>query len=88
LIASLNPNPLKHLLEQSFPEEIQWKVKEQSVMSEVEEIIEEIKRTEVILKESQENYEKDPSYSSQLLLMSTENYLSDLLKKLDGLQKQ
>jgi hypothetical protein len=58
-------------------------------MNEVDAVKEEIKRTEVILKESQENYEKDPqSYSAQLLLMSTENYLSDLLKKLDGLQKK
>jgi len=56
-------------------------------MSEVDALIEEIKKTEVILKESQENYEKDPGYSSQLLLMSIENHLADLLRKIDAIKK-
>jgi len=44
-----------------------------------------IEKTEVILVESRENYEKNPdSYSAKLLLMSTENHLSDLLRRLDS----
>ncbi|BHH85914.1 hypothetical protein [Desulforhopalus sp. 52FAK] len=48
---------------------------------------EQIEKTKTILVESRENYEKNPeSYSAQLLLMSTENYLADLLKELDTLE--
>jgi hypothetical protein len=48
---------------------------------------EQIKKTEIILAESRENLAKNPdSYSARLLLMSTENYLADLLKQLDTLQ--
>ena len=48
-----------------------------------------IEKTEVILAESRENYEKNPDqYSARLLLMSTENYLADLIKKLDFLRNQ
>ena len=53
-------------------------------MKNIESIKEQIEKTKGILAESQENYSKNPdSYSAQLLLMSTENYLADLLKELD-----
>lgn len=58
-------------------------------MSEIDSLKERIGKTEVILAESRENYEKNPdSYSARLLLMSTENYLTDLLKQLDTLKNQ
>lgn len=54
-------------------------------MKSVESLKEEIEKTKEILAESQENYNKNPeSYSAQLLLMSTENHLADLLKQLDA----
>ncbi len=54
-------------------------------MKSVESLKEEIEKTKTILAESQENYNKNPeSYSAQLLLMSTENHLADLLKQLDA----
>lgn len=47
----------------------------------------EIEKTKEILAESQENYRNNPeSYSAKLLLISTENHLADLLKKLDELK--
>ena len=53
-------------------------------MKNIESLKEQIEKTKGILAESQENYSKNPdSYSAQLLLMSTENYLADLLKELD-----
>ena len=53
-------------------------------MSQIESLEEEITKTREILAESRENYEKNPeSYSAQLLLLSTENHLTDLLRKLD-----
>lgn len=53
-------------------------------MDTIESLKEQIEKTKTILAESRENYDKDPeSYSAQLLLMSTENYLADLLKELD-----
>ncbi len=56
-------------------------------MNEIDAIKEEIRRTETILAESRDNYEKNPDqYSAQLLLLSTENYLADLLRKLDALR--
>lgn len=56
-------------------------------MNEQEKLQEEIRKTEQILLESKENYEKNPdSYSAKLLLMSVENHLSDLLRQLDKLQ--
>ncbi len=56
-------------------------------MTELEKIREEIEKTEQILVESKENYDKNPeSYSAKLLLMSVENHLSDLLRRLDMLQ--
>ena len=46
-----------------------------------------IEKTKVILEESRENFAKNPeSYSAQLLLMSTENYLADLLRELDAVK--
>lgn len=54
-------------------------------MKSIEELEKEIEKTKVILSESQENYNKNPEdYSAQLLLLSTENYLADLLKELDA----
>jgi hypothetical protein len=59
------------------------------VMSEIDSLKEQIEKTEVILAESRDNYEKNPDqYSARLLLMSTENYLADLLKQLDILRNQ
>ena len=58
-------------------------------MDQVEKLMEQIEKTKVILAESQENYEKNPeSYSARLLLMSTEGYLTDLLRELDTLKNQ
>lgn len=58
-------------------------------MSEIDSLKEQIEKTEVILAESRENYEKNPDeYSARLLLMSTGNYLADLLKQLDTLRNQ
>jgi hypothetical protein len=58
-------------------------------MSEIEAIKEQIAKTETILAESRENFEKNPGeYSAQLLLMSSENHQADLLKQLDTLQDQ
>ena len=49
----------------------------------------EIDQTRTILEEARENLEKNPGqYSAQLLFLSTENHLSDLLKQLDFLQMQ
>lgn len=57
-------------------------------MTKIESLQEQIVKTKVILAESQENYQKNPeSYSAQLLLLSTENYLGDLLKELELLQR-
>ena len=53
-------------------------------MESVEQLKKEIEKAEAVLTESRENYEKNPgNYSARLLLISTENYLSDLLRKLD-----
>ncbi|MBM9603635.1 hypothetical protein [Desulfopila inferna] len=58
-------------------------------MSEKEAIKEQIAKTEAILAESRENYEKNPGqYSAKLLLMSTENHLADLLRRLDTLKDE
>ena len=58
-------------------------------MNQIDSLKEQITKTEVVLAESRENFEKNPnSYSAQLLLLSTENYLADLLKQLDTLQAQ
>jgi len=56
-------------------------------MSQIESLKEQIVKAEAVLAESRENYENNPdSYSARLLLMSTENYLADLLKQIDRLQ--
>lgn len=55
-------------------------------MSAIESLRQQIEKTKIVLAESQENFEKNPnSYSARLLLMSTENYLHDLLKQVDTL---
>lgn len=56
-------------------------------MNERQKILDEIEKLGPILKESKENYDNNPdNYSAQLLLMSAENHLADLLKKLDSQQ--
>lgn len=58
-------------------------------MNQIDELKEQIEQTKVIIAESKENLEKNPGeYSAQLLLMSTENHLVDLLKKLEVLENQ
>lgn len=53
-------------------------------MSDVDQIKEEIEKTEKVLAESIEYLKEKPDdYSAKLIVMSTENYLNDLLKKLD-----
>ncbi len=47
----------------------------------------EIEKAESILAESRENFNKNPdAYSAKLLLISMENHVADLLKKLDALE--
>lgn len=54
-------------------------------MDHIDSLKEQIEKTKGILAESQENFDQNPeSYSAQLLLVSTENYLADLLKELDA----
>lgn len=58
-------------------------------MDDIEKVKEEIAKTEQILAESMKNLEENPEeYSAQLLAMSTENHLNDLLKKLDIMMMQ
>ena len=58
-------------------------------MSEIESLREQIEKTKIVLADSRENFEKNPdSYSARLLLMSTENYLADLLAKLEKFKDQ
>lgn len=53
-------------------------------MSDVEKIKEEIAKTEKVLAESIEYLKDKPDdYSAKLIVMSTENHLNDLMKKLD-----
>lgn len=53
---------------------------------ETESLDQQIEKTKKILEECRENYEKNPDqYSAQLLLLSTENHLSDLLRQRDVL---
>lgn len=54
-------------------------------MSKVESIKEQIEKVQVILEESLENLKKNPDdYSAKLLVLSTENHLMDLYKKMDA----
>ncbi len=58
-------------------------------MDQNESLKEQIEKTVMILSESQDNLEKNPdSYSAKLLVMSTENHLADLLRKLDIEKKE
>jgi hypothetical protein len=58
-------------------------------MNQIESLQVQIEKAETVLAESRENYEKNPeSYSAQLLVMSIENHLSDLLKQLDVVKDQ
>jgi hypothetical protein len=57
-------------------------------MNEIDSLKEQIVKTEEVLAESRANYEKNPDeYSAQLLLLTTENHLADLLRKLDSLNQ-
>ncbi len=59
------------------------------IMNEIDIIKEQIDKTEGILSESRKYFKENPDkYSARLLLMSTENYLADLLKKLESLQNK
>jgi len=58
-------------------------------MSKIEALKEQIEKTKVILEDSRENLEKNPNdYSAQLLMLSTENYLGDLIKQLHEEEQQ
>lgn len=58
-------------------------------MSEIDSLREQIEKTKIVLAESEENLKKNPNdYSAKLLLMSTENYLVDLLTKIERLKNQ
>lgn len=58
-------------------------------MKTIEELEEQIEKARTVLGEAQGNYQKNPDdYSAQLLLLSTENYISDLMQQLDVLQMQ
>jgi len=53
-------------------------------MSDIEKIKDEIEKAEKVLAESIQYLNENPDdYSAKLIVMSTENYLNDLLKKLD-----
>ncbi len=56
-------------------------------MSEIDRIKKELEEAEKILVESRKNLEENPGeYSAKLLVMSTENHIADLIKKLDSLK--
>ena len=56
-------------------------------MSNSESLREQIEKAEVVLAESRDNFNKNPEdYSARLLLMSIENHLADLLRKLEAEQ--
>ena len=54
-------------------------------MDQINSLKQQIEKTEIVLAESRENFEKHPEeYSARLLLMSMENHLADLLRQLDA----
>ena len=58
-------------------------------MNECDSLKEQIRKTEAVLTEARDNFTQNPEdYSAKLLLMSIENHLADLLKKLDNLQNR
>lgn len=58
-------------------------------MHTIDSLLEQITKTEIVLAESRENFEKNPDdYSARLLLMAVENHLADLLRQRDILQSQ
>ena len=64
-------------------------VKEVFAMNEIDSLREQIEKTKIVLAESEENFKKNPNdYSAKLLLMSTENYLADLIAKFERLKGQ
>lgn len=59
------------------------------IMNEIDILKEQIAKTEGVLSESQKYFKENPGdYSARLLLISTENHLADLLKRLELLQGQ
>ncbi len=59
------------------------------IMNEIDALKEEIDKTKVVLSESQKYFQENPDdYSARLLLISTENHLTDLLKRLESLAGQ
>lgn len=58
-------------------------------MSEIDSLREQIEKTKIVLAESEQNFQRNPNdYSARLLLISTENYLADLLTKIEILEGQ
>ncbi len=54
-------------------------------MADIESLEKQINKTETILAESRDNLAQNPNdYSAQLLLMSVENHLADLLRQLES----
>ena len=52
-------------------------------MNDIESLKAEIEKAEIVLAESRDNFNKNPEeYSARLLLISMENHMGDLLKKL------
>lgn len=63
--------------------------KQRVMLEKIKSLKEEIEKTQKILDESSQNLEKNPNdYSARLLYLSTENHLSDLLRKLDIAEMQ
>lgn len=58
-------------------------------MENIDSLKEQIAKAEIVLAESLENFNKNPDdYSARLLLISMENHMADLLKKLETIQEQ
>ena len=63
-------------------------VKEEFAMNEIDSLREHIEKTKIVLAESEENFKKNPNdYSAKLLLMSTGNYLVDLIAKFERFEQ-
>lgn len=58
-------------------------------MTTIDSLKQEIEKAEQILSESVENLKKNPDdYSAKLLVLSTENHIMDLYRKLDTLKAE
>lgn len=57
-------------------------------MANIDSLKEQVAKAEIVLAESRENFDKNPDdYSARLLLMSMENHMADLLKKLETIKE-